>query len=114
MPINGIETAYKDRYTFAPLSQRSAQPVQWYTLPPRFILGVSFEVSHMCVVRLRKDSVHLHSQCCVTNPALEASAPASLSDRVLVSPVALKLQDKLSRSACPGARNFHDFPPLPR
>jgi hypothetical protein len=26
--------------------------------------------------------------------------------------VALKLQDKLSRS--PGARNLHDFPPLPR
>jgi hypothetical protein len=36
MPINGIETAYKDRYTFAPLSQR-AVPIQWYTLPPRFI-----------------------------------------------------------------------------
>jgi len=25
MPINGIETAYKDRYTFAPPSQRAAQ-----------------------------------------------------------------------------------------
>ena len=37
MPINGIETAYKDRYTFAPLSQR-AVPIQWYTLPPRFIV----------------------------------------------------------------------------
>ena len=36
MPINGIETAYKDRYTFAPLSQR-AVPIQWYTLPLRFI-----------------------------------------------------------------------------
>ncbi len=36
MPINGIETAYKDRYTFAPLSQR-AVPTQWYTLPLRFI-----------------------------------------------------------------------------
>ena len=35
MPINGIETAYKDRYTFAPLSQRAAQ---WYTLPLRFIV----------------------------------------------------------------------------
>jgi len=35
MPINGIETTYKDRYTFAPLSQRAAQ---WYTLPLRFIL----------------------------------------------------------------------------
>jgi hypothetical protein len=34
MPINGIETAYKDRYTFAPPSQRAAQ---WYTLPLRFI-----------------------------------------------------------------------------
>ena len=32
-PINGIETAYKDRYTFAPPSKRSAQPVQWYILP---------------------------------------------------------------------------------
>jgi len=39
MPINGIETAYKDRYTFAPLSQR-AVPIQWYTLPLRFITGV--------------------------------------------------------------------------
>jgi hypothetical protein len=36
MPINGIETAYKDRYTFAPLSQRAA-PIHWYTLPLRFI-----------------------------------------------------------------------------
>ncbi len=36
MPINGIETAYKDRYTFEPLSQRAA-PIQWYTLPLRFI-----------------------------------------------------------------------------
>jgi hypothetical protein len=27
MPINGIKTAYKDRYTFAPLSQRSEKPV---------------------------------------------------------------------------------------
>ena len=35
MPINGIETAYKDRYTFAPPSQRAAQ---WYTLPLRFIV----------------------------------------------------------------------------
>jgi len=38
MPINGIETAYKDRYTFAPLSQR-AVPIQWYTLPLRFIVA---------------------------------------------------------------------------
>jgi hypothetical protein len=37
MPINGIETAYKDRYTFAPLSQR-AVPIQWYTLPLPFII----------------------------------------------------------------------------
>jgi len=37
MPINGIETAYKDRYTFAPLSQRAAQ---WYTLPLRFIICI--------------------------------------------------------------------------
>jgi phosphate transport system substrate-binding protein len=37
MPINGVKKAYKDRYTFVPLSQRSTQPVQWYTLPPRFI-----------------------------------------------------------------------------
>ena len=36
MPINGIGAAYKDRYTFAPLSQRAA-PIQWYTLPLRFI-----------------------------------------------------------------------------
>jgi hypothetical protein len=34
MPIYGIETAYKDRYSFAPLSQRA---IQWYTLPLRFI-----------------------------------------------------------------------------
>ena len=39
MPINGIETAYKDRYTFAPLLQR-AVPIQWYTLPLRFIQSV--------------------------------------------------------------------------
>jgi len=37
MPINGIETAYKDRYTFAPPSQRAAQ---WYTLPLRFIICI--------------------------------------------------------------------------
>ena len=37
MPINGIETAYKDRYTFAPPSQRAAQ---WYTLPLRFIVNL--------------------------------------------------------------------------
>jgi hypothetical protein len=47
-------------------------------------------------------------------PRLDLTEGASLSDRVLVSPVALKLQDKLSRSTSPGARNFHDFPPLPR
>jgi pimeloyl-ACP methyl ester carboxylesterase len=41
MPINGIETAYKDRYTFAPLSQRAA-PIHWYTLPLRFIGIVAF------------------------------------------------------------------------
>ena len=39
MPINGIKTAYKDRYTFAPLSQR-AVPIQWYTLPLRFIIEI--------------------------------------------------------------------------
>jgi hypothetical protein len=42
MPINGIETAYKDRYTFAPLSQRAA-PIHWYTLPLRFIVRRSPE-----------------------------------------------------------------------
>ena len=29
MPINGIETAYKDRYTFAPLSQRADSVVHF-------------------------------------------------------------------------------------
>jgi hypothetical protein len=36
--IEGIETPTQDRYTFAPPSKRSAKPVQWYTLPPRFIV----------------------------------------------------------------------------
>ncbi len=29
MPINGIETAYKDRYTFAPPSQRVVRVVHF-------------------------------------------------------------------------------------
>jgi hypothetical protein len=37
MPISGIKMAYKDWYTFAPPSELSAKPLQWYTLPPRFI-----------------------------------------------------------------------------
>jgi len=47
-------------------------------------LGISFEVSHMCVVRLRKDSVYLHSQCCVTKPALEASTPTGSPSSLVV------------------------------
>ena len=67
MPINGIETAYKDRYTFAPPSKRSAQPVQWYTLRPRFIpilktFGLAIESSspftvlHICRIALPASS----------------------------------------------------------
>ena len=70
MPINGIETAYKNRYTFAPLSQR-AVPIQWYTLPLRFIrlrasplvlIGLwrkEFRVSHFQGLRQR-ERLHVH------------------------------------------------------
>jgi hypothetical protein len=33
MPFEDIESAYQDRYTFAPPSKLSARPVQWYFAP---------------------------------------------------------------------------------
>jgi hypothetical protein len=37
MSFSGIETAQKDKYSFAPFSMRSAKPVQRYALPPLFV-----------------------------------------------------------------------------
>ena len=39
MPFRRIESAYQDRYTFAPPSNGPPQPVQWYTLRPLFRRG---------------------------------------------------------------------------
>ena len=68
MPINGIETAYKDRYTFAPLSQR-AVPTQWYTLPLRFI-------------PVREEPKDLKSTPIPGQPPLGLDAAAVIADKI--------------------------------
>jgi hypothetical protein len=105
----------RERREFAALSLAEFDPVAYIHLCLLAVRGTNERLNRMSGVwRPQKVSRPSRAGILCIKPRLDLTDGASLSNRVLVPPVALKLQDKLSRSACPGARNFHDFPPLPR